>query len=113
ANALGPNINLPLDDERNKRALDAVAKAKVLMGNANDSERAYIEAISVRYSADPNAKRADLDHAYAKAMGEVWKRFPDDADAGTLYAESLMDLRPWQLWTNDGKPREETMEILQ
>ena len=113
ANALGPNINLPLDDERNKRALDAVAKAKALMGSANDSERAYIEAISVRYSADPNTKRADLDHAYAKAMGEVWKRFPDDADAGTLYAESLMDLRPWQLWTNDGKPRGETMEILQ
>jgi tetratricopeptide (TPR) repeat protein len=113
ANALGPNINLPLDDERNKRALDAVARAKALIGNASDSERAYIEAVAVRYSADPAAKRVDLDHAYAKAMGELHKRFPEDTDAATLYAESLMDLKPWQLWTHDGKPREETLEILQ
>jgi len=113
ANALGPNYNLPLDEERNKRALEAVAKAQSLVANANDSERAYIEAVSVRYSADPAAKRADLDRKYAAAMGELYKRFPQDTDAGTLYAESLMDLRPWQLWTSDGKPREETMEILQ
>src|SRR5215510_2843238 len=113
ANALGPNINLPLDDERNKRALDAVAKAKSLSAGATDSERAYIDAIAVRYSADPAAKRIDLDHAYAKAMGEVYKRFPNDTDAGALYAEALMDLKPWQLWTLDGKPREETLEILQ
>jgi tetratricopeptide (TPR) repeat protein len=113
ANALGPNINLPLDDERNKRALDAVAKAKSLISNAGESERAFIDAISTRYSADPAAKRVDLDHAYAKAMGEVFKRFPNDTDAGALYAESLMDLKPWQLWTADGKPREETLEILQ
>src|SRR5262245_44780076 len=113
ANALGPNINLPLDEERNKRALDAVAKAKALVGNANESERAYIEAVAVRYSSDPAAKRVDLDRAYAKAMGEVHKRFPEDTDAATLYAESLMDLKPWQLWTTDGKPREETLQILQ
>jgi tetratricopeptide (TPR) repeat protein len=113
ANALGPNINLALDDERNKRALDAVAKAKALIGNASESERAYIEAIAVRYSADPNAKRIDFDHQYAKAMGEVYKKFPNDTDAGALYAEALMDLKPWQLWTTDGKPREETLQILE
>jgi tetratricopeptide (TPR) repeat protein len=113
ANALGPNINLPLDDIRNKRALDAVAKARALMGNANESERAYIEAVAIRYSADPAARRIDLDHAYANAMGELHRRFPEDTDAATLYAESLMDLKPWQLWTQDGKPREETLEILQ
>jgi tetratricopeptide (TPR) repeat protein len=113
ANALGPNINLALDDERNKRALDAVAKAKALIGNASESERAYIEAIAVRYSADPNAKRIDLDHQYAKAMGDVYKKFPNDTDAGALYAEALMDLKPWQLWTTDGKPREETLQILE
>jgi tetratricopeptide (TPR) repeat protein len=112
ANALGPNINLPLDDARNKRALEAVAKAQSLLGNASEAERAYIEAISVRYSADPNAKREDLDRAYATAMGALYKRFPNDPDAGALYAESLMDLKPWQLWTFDGKPREETLEIL-
>jgi len=113
ANALGPNINLPLDDARNMRALDAVAKAKALIANAGESERAYIDAIVVRYSADSAAKRIDLDRAYARAMGEVYKRFPNDADAGALYAEALMDLKPWQLWTPEGEPREETLEILQ
>jgi tetratricopeptide (TPR) repeat protein len=83
------------------------------LAKASDSERAYIEAISVRYSADPAARRSDLDRKYATAMGDLFKKFPQDTDAGTLYAESLMDLRPWQLWTSDGKPREETLEILQ
>jgi tetratricopeptide (TPR) repeat protein len=113
ANALGPNINLPLDDARNKRALEAVAKAKALIGNASETERAYIDAIAVRYSADPAVKRIDLDRTYARAMGDVYKRFPNDADAGALYAEALMDLKPWQLWTPEGEPREETLEILQ
>ena len=83
------------------------------MQNANESERGYIEAVAVRYSADPAAKRADLDDAYANAMRELHERFPEDTDAATLYAESLMDLKPWQLWTQDGKPREETLEIVQ
>ena len=37
--------------------------------------------------------------AYADAMREVWAAYPDDADIGALFAEALMDLRPWDLWT--------------
>jgi tetratricopeptide (TPR) repeat protein len=33
-------------------------------------------------------------------------------DAATLYAESMMNLRPWQLWKSDGKPAEGTEEIV-
>ena len=38
------------------------------------------------------------------AMRRVAQSFPDDLDAQTLYAEALMDLRPWNYWTRDGKP---------
>jgi tetratricopeptide (TPR) repeat protein len=44
-------------------------------------------------------------------MKAVWEKFPKDADIGALYAESLMNLRPWDLWTIDGKPQPETPEI--
>lgn len=110
--ALGPNINLPLDGPRNERALQAVAKAQALAPNASQAERDYIAAIAARYSADPGADRAQLDRDYGNAMKDLSARYPDDNDAAVLYAESLMDLKPWQLWTADGKPQEGTAEIL-
>jgi len=45
-------------------------------------------------------------------MKALYEQYPDDADAAVLYAESLMNLRPWQLWTADGKPAEGTEEIV-
>ncbi len=110
--ALGPNINLPLDDERNKRALDAVEKAQALSGKANDVERAYISSIATRYSSDSKVERAQLDRKYSEAMAELSRRHPEDNDAAVLYAESLMDLKPWQLWTADGRPQDGTLEIM-
>ena len=110
--ALGPNINLPLDPERNQRAIDAVQKAQSLLSNASEPERAYVAAIAKRYSADPKADRVKLDREYGSAMKELSQHYPEDNDAAVLYAESLMDLKPWQLWTADGRPREGTEEIL-
>ncbi len=40
-------------------------------------------------------------------MQQLTEQFPDDLDARTLYAESLMDLRPWGYFTRDGQPHEE------
>ncbi|HEV8700646.1 MAG TPA: hypothetical protein VGV60_05170 [Candidatus Polarisedimenticolia bacterium] len=110
--ALGPNINLSLDPERNARAYDAIQTARTLSAQASEPEAAYIRALGARYSLDPAADRAVLDRAYAKAMGELSRRYPDDLDAATLYAESLMDLRPWKHWNKDGTPAEETEEIV-
>ncbi len=110
--AVGPNINDPSDPERMKQALAAAAKAKAAAAKgATPEERAFIDAIGRRYSADPKAdlRKAAVD--YKNAMGEIVKRYPNDLDAATLYAESAMDLRPWQLWTPDGKPAEGTLEI--
>jgi hypothetical protein len=109
---LGPNYNLPVDAERDRAAYEAIQKAVALAPNTSDAERAYIEAIAKRHVADPNADRKALDAAFADAMREVAKRYPDDLDAATLFAESMMNLRPWGLWTHDGQPEPGTEEIV-
>jgi tetratricopeptide (TPR) repeat protein len=110
--ALGPNINMPVDAEHEQAAYEALQKARALMQGASESERAYIDALAKRYSNDPKADLRKLDVDYKNAMSDVARRFPDDLDAATLYAESLMDLRPWQFWSSDGKPAEGTDEMV-
>ncbi len=104
AYALGPNINLPMDSSVVRPAWDASYNAVRLSVNVSPKERAYIDALSKRYSADPKANRASMDTAWARAIGAVSRKYPDDDDAAVLYAESLMDLRPWNYWSNAGKP---------
>jgi tetratricopeptide (TPR) repeat protein len=110
--ALGPNINLDIDAAREKLAYEAIQKAVALAAKAPEHERAYIEALQKRYSNDPKADLKKLEIDYKNAMGELARRYPDDLDAATLYAESAMDLRPWQLWSLDGQPAEGTEEIV-
>jgi tetratricopeptide (TPR) repeat protein len=113
AYANGIHINNPiLDPDHATAAWQAVEKAVALAAKASPVEKALIAALAQRYSADPAAPRPPLDEAYARAMREVWHRFPEDADAGALYAESMMDLRPWRLWTHDQKPEPGTKEIV-
>ena len=110
--SLGPCINLDVDPAHEKAAYEAVQKAISLSAGATENERAYIQALATRYSAGPGANLRKLDADYAHAMRDLSKRYPDDLDAATLYAESLMDLRPWKLWTLDGRPVEGTEEIV-
>ncbi len=113
----GPHINnIAVPPEREKAAWDAVQKALAFApvggSKALPVERALIEALSKRY-ADPQPKdRKPLDAAYAAAMKEVYAAYPDDVDVATLYAESLMDLQPWDFWAKDGTPRGNTLEIM-
>ncbi len=110
--AVGPNYNLPVDPEHEKIAADAVARAKALAGNATSVERDYIGAIAARFSSDAKPDYHQLDVSYSKAMAELAHNYPDDLDAATLYADSLMNLRPWKLWNADGTPAEGTNEIV-
>jgi tetratricopeptide (TPR) repeat protein len=109
---LGPNYNLPVDPEREKAGYDAVQKALSLQASASEPERAYINALVVRYSNDPKPDLHQLDRAYKDAMSKLAAHYPDDLDAATLYAESIMNLNPWHLWSLDGKPAEGTEEIV-
>lgn len=110
--AVGPNYNLPVDPDREKIAVDACAKAHTLASSASPVEQAYIDAMSTRFSADLKADYHQLDINYSKAMADLTRRYPDDLDAATLYADSLMNLRPWQLWNADGTPAEGTSQIV-
>jgi tetratricopeptide (TPR) repeat protein len=110
--ALGPNINAAMRNAAVPDAYAALQRALALAPNASPAEQAYIQALAARYAADPVADRAPLDRAYADAMREVVRRFPDDLDAATLFAEALMDLMPWQYWTKDGQPTQYTDEIV-
>jgi tetratricopeptide (TPR) repeat protein len=110
--ALGSNYNLQADAPQLKEAYTYLQKALTLSPKSSEHENAYIEALRKRYSNDENADRQKLALEYKYAMGEVVKRFPDDLDAATLYAESMMNLRPWKLWSPDGKPAEGTEEIV-
>jgi tetratricopeptide (TPR) repeat protein len=110
--ALGPCINLDIDPPHEKAAYEAVQKAMSFAPAGTERERAYIQALAKRYSSDPNVDLRKLDAEYANAMQELSKRYPDDLDAATLYAESLMDLHPWKQWSLDGGATEGTEEIL-
>jgi len=110
--ALGPNINLDVDPARELAAYEEAQRALVLAASAPPAERAYVEAVATRYSNDPKADLKALAVRYKDAMRELTRRFPDDFDAAVLYAEALMDLHPWQLWSNDGTPTEGTEEIV-
>ncbi len=106
---LGPNINAAMAPEDEPKAHAAAQKALAMKGKASARERAYIEAVAKRYSGKPE-DRAARDKAYADAMRDVVKRYPDDLDATALFAEALMDLSPWNYWTPDGQPYPATRE---
>jgi tetratricopeptide (TPR) repeat protein len=110
--ALGPNINGAMEKKDEPRAIEMVQKAQRLADRATPGERAYIEALVTRYVGRKGIKRKGLDEAYAKAMRSMSLRFPEDADAATLFAEALMNLRPWDLWKQDGRPQPGTDEIV-
>jgi len=104
AMAWGPNINLAMDEPSGVAAYAAIQRAVAVKDHASERERALIDAVAKRYVEAPPADRAHLDAAYAEAMAAVDRRYPSDLDVQTLYAESLMDLRPWDYWTEAGEP---------
>jgi tetratricopeptide (TPR) repeat protein len=108
---LGPNINAMMESSEEPNALELVKKAMSLKANASPREQALIEALSKRYTGDPQHRQVN-DKAYANAMRDVHQRFPGDLDVAMLYVESMMDLRPWGYWTRDGQPHEGIAEIV-
>jgi tetratricopeptide (TPR) repeat protein len=113
AAANGPHINSPrVDHSHGKAAWRACEKARELAKNATPVEQALIEALGKRYADPPPIDRRQLDQAYADAIRKVWHAHADDADVGALTAEAIMNLRPWDQWTLEGKPQPGTEEVL-
>ncbi len=109
----GPHINNPaVAPENAAAAWDALQKAQALKSRASAKEQALIDAVARRYANPQPADRRPLDEAYMAAMAKVYETYPDDADIATLYAESMMDLQPWDMWTKDGKPKGNNEMIL-
>ena len=109
----GPHINNPVvPPDRAEAAWAALERALALKDQASPVERDLIEALTHRYANPQPEDRGPLDQAYADAMRELWKKYPEDPDVGTLTAEAIMDLHPWDLWTDDKKPGPDTQEIL-
>jgi tetratricopeptide (TPR) repeat protein len=110
--AVGPNYNLPVDPEHEKIAVEAIDRAGAMSGDAPPIEKDYIAALATRYTHAANPDYQKLNADYSKAMGELSRKYPEDLDAATLYADSLMNLRPWKLWNADGTPAPGTEEIV-
>jgi tetratricopeptide (TPR) repeat protein len=110
----GPNYNdTAVDDNRAKSTYGAVGKSLERSPQASAREQDYIRALAKRYPSDnPKSDWKNFHLDYSKAMRAMVKKYPDDLDAATLFAESLMMLRPWKLWTADGKPAPSTLELV-
>ncbi len=109
---LGPNYNAGMEPDNYERAYVAVQRAIYLSAGCTDKEKALINALAKRYPAKPVDNRKPYDIAYSNALKQVHERFPDDADIAGFYAESLMDLHPWDLWEHDGRPKPWTPAIV-
>ena len=108
AMTLGPTVNSPMAPEHITPAMDAIARAKQRAGAASPRERALIDALAARYSANPQADRAALNRAYAEAMRGVAAQFPADPDVQTFFADAVMNTMPWDYWQKDGAPKPDT-----
>lgn len=110
---LGPNINMQMDKEAVPPAYVALKKAQELMKNASQKEQDYVKALATRYGPSPVEDRTKFNEAYANAMRDLAKKYPDDLDAATLFAEALMDIHPWDYYKKDTRePQPWTPEIL-
>jgi tetratricopeptide (TPR) repeat protein len=112
AYAFGPHVNRPMDSNDTAQAWTALQSALAHKANASAKEQAYITALAARYQAEHKDDRLALDKAFATAMRQLVKQYPDDLDAQVIFAESLMNTMPWDYWTRDRSPKPETEEIL-
>ncbi len=114
----GPNINVTsngkvvMSDNDRLEAFKAIERAKELMSSSTLKEQDYIIALSSRYNGQVGTDRSVLDRKYAQSMEELSRKYPDDMDASSLFAESLMNTMPWNYWAEDGNPKPDTVKVI-
>ncbi len=112
AYVLGPNYNGGMEPDNYERAYSAIQKAMSLSAYATEKEIEMIKSLSTRYVKEPIDNRGHLDSMYSISMKQLYLKYPDDPEIAALYAESIMDLHPWDLWDKLGNPKEWTPEII-
>ena len=114
AYAWGPNINnTEIEPHQIAEANLAIRLAQLHQKHASPLERAIIDAAANRHATPVPEERQPLNQAYADALRDVYRQHPDDPLVASLFAESLMILRPWNQWDKQGKPAAETPEIVE
>jgi tetratricopeptide (TPR) repeat protein len=109
--AVGPNYNeSQIDPSRLLAANQALEKAEAASAGASAKERSYVAALKLRFQPNVDPKKCAV--AYMDAMGILARQYPSDSDASTLYADAMMNLTPWQLWSKDGQPAMYTAGIV-
>ena len=101
--SLGPNINMPMQEDAVIPAWLALQNARALADKVSPREQAWIAALSTRYAETRAGDRAKLNEAFAQAMGDLVRQYPDDLDARTYWAEAMMDTQAWDYWQADGQ----------
>lgn len=112
AYVLGPNYNAGMEPDNYERAYQAIKKAQELSVNASKKEQAFINAMALRYAPEAPEDRSTLDIEYSKAMKALYHIYPNDTEISALYAESIMNLHPWDLYDAEGVAKEWTPEIV-
>jgi tetratricopeptide (TPR) repeat protein len=124
AYASGCNYNKAWESFREEELKGALATARAALQDAQKHisvatpvEQALIKALESRYPAQEPATHvfSAWNTAYAAAMREVYKQFPEDLDVATLFAEALINRTPWKLWNlKTGQPSEgaDTLEAV-
>lgn len=110
--AIGANINMPITHEREKAAHAFIEKAIQKAANGPEVEKDYIQALAIRYLATEDLDEKKVAADYSQAMSELTVKYKDDPDAAVLYAESLLDVNPWDQWSKDGKPQPDTLQAI-
>ncbi|WP_412985581.1 tetratricopeptide repeat protein [Pontimicrobium sp. IMCC45349] len=112
AYVLGPNYNAGMEPDNYQRAYEAIQTAKELSENSTQKEKELIETMAIRYAQEPPEDRYQLDIDYSTAMKTLYNTYPDDSEISVLYAESIMNLHPWDLYNKEGDAKEWTPEIV-
>jgi hypothetical protein len=103
--ALGPNINDINPKDREQRAFEAISKAQKLSASSSPVEIGFITALSSRYNGKAYEVRDSLNTSYREAMAALAKKYREDPDIQTLYADAIMNCMPWDYWNRDGSPK--------
>ncbi|SFZ94532.1 hypothetical protein SAMN05428642_104233 [Flaviramulus basaltis] len=112
AYVLGPNYNAGMEPDNYERAYAAIKKAQSLSANTTEKEKQFIDVMALRYAPEPPEDRSELDIQYSNALSELYKKHPEDSEIAVLYAESMMNLHPWDLFNKKGEAQPWTPKII-